>query len=159
VLTEIEAEEPPQQLAQQLAHHPSKPGSIHKNSGIPPLDPRQNHKSMDTKKRLISMYERSEKKPAQATKISRELNPLIPKGEKKANQTTFTVDLERVSNNPAFVKTKERIPHSAFYMHKLHKRVSTANNEEKSVGETRSKGEVLDELRNFTKKIAERRNN
>ena len=55
-----------------MAHNPSKAGSIHKNSGlIPPLDPKQNYKSMDNKKRLISMYERSDKKPGQAIKISR----------------------------------------------------------------------------------------
>jgi hypothetical protein len=43
----------------------TKAGSIHKNSGnIPPLDgTKQAYKSMDNKRRLISMYENSDKKP------------------------------------------------------------------------------------------------
>jgi hypothetical protein len=41
-------------------------------------------------------------------------------------------------------------------MHKLHKRVSTANNEEK-LGPNKSKAEIVDELRSFTKKMVGRR--
>lgn len=49
---------------------------------------------------------------------------------------------------------KERIPHSAYYMHKLHKRVNTAQNESQQGG--RSRGEIVEELKNFTKKMVGR---
>lgn len=57
------------------------------------------------------------------------------------------------------MKPKERIPHSAFYMHKLYKRVHTATNEYQSGEETRNKGQVLDELRNFNTKLGRRKAN
>jgi hypothetical protein len=38
---------------------------------------------------------------------------------------------------------KERIPHSAYYMHKLHKRVNTAQNESSQMA-GRSRGEIID---------------
>jgi hypothetical protein len=39
------------------------------------------------------------------------------------------MELERALTNGGNINPrKQRIPHSAYYMHKLHERVSTANN-------------------------------
>jgi hypothetical protein len=76
------------------------------------------------------------------------------------HKTTHTVELERVSSNIGNVNNnfntkKERIPHSAYYMHKLHKRVSTAHNDgNRSLNQpVQSKGDIKDELKSFARKI------
>ena len=71
------------------------------------------------------------------------------------------MELERALINGGNINPrKQRIPHSAYYMHKLHERVSTANNESNShssFGETsKNRGEVLDELKSFTRKMVGR---
>ena len=73
------------------------------------------------------------------------------------HKTTHTVELERVNSNIGnnFNAKKERIPHSAYYMHKLHKRVSTAHNDaNRSLNHpVQSKGDIKDELKSFARKI------
>ena len=101
---------------------------------------------------MLSVHDYSSKNSIKGT---RELNPLVRRVEKKVNKTTNVVEHERLSTNNSNMRSRERIPHSAFYMHKLHKRVSTAANEDKN-GQ-RSKGEIVDELRSFTKKMVGRR--
>lgn len=75
-----------------------------------------------------------------------------------ANKYVFTAELERANTNTSnplhnaphlSLNKKERIPHSAYYMHKIHKRVSTANNESQHI----SRENVVEELKNFTKKM------
>ena len=65
--------------------------------------------------------------------------------------------MERVSTTQGTTnnRSRDRIPHSAYYMHKLHKRVSTAHNDEKSgyAIDRKNKAEIVDELKNFTKKM------
>ena len=71
---------------------------------------------------------------------------------------TWNSVLERVNNTksnplqnyPHFpLSKKERIPRSAYYMHKIHKRVSTANNESQHI----SRQNFVEELNDFTKKM------
>lgn len=145
-----------------------RPGSIQKNSNssntnIPPLQQQQgmpiNYRSIDKKRKVLSVYDHSHQPPKESIKHSRNLYPLTRKGDKRVNKTTNVAEIEKCSSHTANACSRERIPHSAFYMHKLHKRVSTASNEEKTTPylRNRTKGEITDELRSFTKKMVGRR--
>lgn len=60
---------------------------------------------MDSKKRIVSVYENNQNRQNKV-RVSRDLNPLVSKGERKINKTTHTVDLERVSTNAGNMKSK-----------------------------------------------------
>ena len=81
----------PPQPQQSIPYIP-RPGSIHKNSHAPPLQP-QNHpknfRSIENKRKVLSVHEHSQNPSRSNYRISRDVHPVIKKGnDRRANKTT-----------------------------------------------------------------------
>ena len=70
-----------------------RPGSIHKNSQVPPLQQQrgQNYRSIDNKRKVLSVHEHSHHPQRTNYRISKDVHPALKKGEKKVNRTTNVV--------------------------------------------------------------------
>ena len=77
----------------------SKAGTIHKTSLVPPLPNKgsrnnANFRSIENKRRVVSVHNHPQTQKTQKTvHNSRELHPLIPRGDKKVNKTTGLVEI------------------------------------------------------------------
>lgn len=89
---------PPQQSIPYIP----RPGSIHKNSQVPPLQQQKhnNYRSIENKRKVLSVHEPSHNPSRSNYRISKDFHPTLKKGnEKKSNKTTNVTEIERIATN------------------------------------------------------------